>query len=217
MLTLSSFECCKKSFLWALLIVILTAAMVNTAKASPTTVLMDPPSIWDPDMVPGTQFQIDVTVDYVERLLGYQFLMFFNPEVLQGVSVENGPFLESAGGTPVVYPGIGFDNEQGWLYLFIGSLAPGLPLPRYPIGGGVLATLTFEVVGIGTSPLTLGSETALLNRTGGYQFGEEWCYGLYPVPQYPGGPIEWVPDHPLAIAWRESLGHGSFDNRPLTA
>ena len=197
-----------------LLSVILALAMVDTATASPTKVSVNPPSIWDPAMVPSTQFSVDITVDQVTRLQSYQFLMFFNPDVLHGVNVENGPFLGSAGATPIVYPGIGFDNEKGWLYLFIAALDVGLPPPMYPTGGGVLATVTFEVVGIGTSPLTFGIQTGLLNMTGGYEFDEEWCYGLYPVPQYPGGPIDWVEDHPLAQEWQDSLGHGWFCNGP---
>ncbi|MFB0566968.1 MAG: hypothetical protein ACETVM_00065 [Candidatus Bathyarchaeia archaeon] len=155
----------------------------DAAASSGTTVSVDPPVIWDPTMVPGTQFSIDITVDYVERLLGYQFLMFFNPDVLHGVSVENGDFLGSAGGAVEVYPGIGFDNEKGLLYLFIAELNPGLPPTKYPTGGGVLATVTFEVVGYGKSGIFLGDDTGLLNVEG-----------------------EWIIHGP------ENLKHGQFAN-----
>jgi hypothetical protein len=160
------------------------AVMVKDAAASSeTTISVYPPDIWDPAMVPGTQFSVNITVDYVEKLCSYQFLLFFNPAILHGVSVENGPFLGSAGGTPTVYPGIGFDNENGWLYLVVGALDPDTPPPKLPTGGGVLATVTFEVVGYGKSSIVLGDETGLLDAEG-----------------------EWIVRGP------ENLKHGHFGN-----
>jgi len=200
----------RKNAFWLSLFIIIplvaTATMVDVVKASPTKVSVDyygKSEVYDITLVPTEQFTINITVDYVAELWGYQFIMIFNPDVLHGVKVENGPFLESAGGTAMVHAGMGFDNEQGWLFLFFAGL---YPMRRFPTGGGTLAYVTFEVVGIGASPLTLGVETGLLNKTGGWQFDGEWCYGWYkPDPRDPEEPYQ---------PWRDSLGHGYFDNRP---
>jgi len=119
----------------------------------------------DTRLVPGSQFSINLTVDHVEELWAYQFTLSFSAGVLQGVNVEHGPFLESRGGKAVVVPGPGFDNDAGTLGLFAAYL---FPIARLPTGGGTLATVTFKVVGYGSSPITLGVETGLANRTGGW-------------------------------------------------
>lgn len=121
--------------------------------------------IVDARLVPGTQFSINLTVDHVEELWAYQLTLSFSAGVLHGVNVENGPFLESEGGNAVVVPRPGFDNDAGTLGLFAAYL---LPIRRFPTGGGTLVTVTFKVVGYGSSPITLGVETGLANRTGGW-------------------------------------------------
>ncbi|MDH5771008.1 MAG: cohesin domain-containing protein, partial [Candidatus Bathyarchaeota archaeon] len=102
---------------------------------------------------------------------GYQIEMDFNPEVLHGVSVDDGGFLASAGGNVAEAPGMGFDNVNGKLNLFAAFL---FPKENFPTGGGPLAFITFEVVGIGGSPLNLGVNTGLANKTGGWELGPDW-------------------------------------------
>jgi hypothetical protein len=161
----------RRGLTLTILMFILSVAMSDLAWASPTKVYIDPTFILDPNLVPGTRFTINITVDYVEELYAYQFELSFNPAVLHGVSVENGPFLGSAGGNVLVAPGPGFDNERGKLGLFSASL---FPKENFPTGGGVLAYVTFEVVGIGGSPIDFGWNTALLNQTGGFELGPDW-------------------------------------------
>jgi hypothetical protein len=148
---------------------------ISGSLASMPNVSVDAPVIWDPSMGPGTQFTVDLSVDYVKKLWAYQLTLSFNPDVLQGVSVENGPFLGSRGGTVVVVPGEGFDNEAGTLWLFGAYLDP---IKRLPTGGGVLCTLTFEVAGYGSSPITLGVETGLVDSLG------EWISHKAADPEY---------------------------------
>ena len=144
---------------------------VSIATPSPSRVFLDPQEVIDTSLVPGTQFTINMCLDRIipNLLWAYQLNLSFNSSVLHGVSVENGPFLESGGGTATVVEGKGFDNEAGTLGLF----AVGLdPVERFPEGGsdeyGPLAMITFEVVGYGGSPITLGPKTCLANKTGGY-------------------------------------------------
>ena len=136
---------------------------ISSAASQNSIVSVEPPVIWDLNMVPGTQFSIDIDVDYVVKLWGYQLTMSFNPTVLHGVSVENGPFLESRGGNAIVVPGPGFDNDAGTLGLFAAAL---YPIKKFPTGGGTLATVTFEVVGYGSSLITMGIETGLADPNG---------------------------------------------------
>jgi len=151
-------------FLTSLIVIIPT----SIGTPSPTTVSLEPQSVLDTSLVPGTQFTIDMSLDYVEPdlLWGYQLTLSFNPAVLHGVSVENGPFLESRGGSTLIMPGPGFNNTGGTLGLFAAYL---YPIEKFPEGGsdehGPLCTITFEVVEYGGSPITMGPETGLANST----------------------------------------------------
>jgi len=133
---------------------------------SETTISIDPPDIWDPTMVPDTQFTVDIVVDYVENLWAYQIELSFNPNVIQCVSYENGPFMESQGGSAVFVSGEGFNNTEGKLALFGAYLDP---MANYPFGhDGVLATVVFKVVGYGKSNIVLGDDTGLTDANGGW-------------------------------------------------
>jgi hypothetical protein len=155
-----------KKILVSMLLISIVASMAITSVGSipdKPIVSMDPAVIFDSTMGIGTQFSVDITVDYVVQLWAYQLTLEFNPDVLHGVSVENGPFLESRGGSAIVIPGPGFDNVAGTLGLFAAAL---YPVRRFPTGGGVLATVTFEVVGDGCSTIVMGLETGLADRHG---------------------------------------------------
>jgi hypothetical protein len=164
----------SKKSLWSMLLVSVlfsvSLAGVGVVSASSTSMYIDPPVIWDPNMVPCTTFTMEISVDYVKQLWGYQFTMSFNPDVLHGVSVENGPFLGSEGGSVLVAPGEGFDNEAGTLGLFGAAL---YPKRFFPTGGGILAYITFHVVGYGASPIRFDANTGLSNKTGGWDFNGE--------------------------------------------
>ena len=168
----------KKVLACVVTVLFLTAILaqttqVNVAWASPTAVYVDPPVTKDGSYIPSSYFAMAMTVDYVELLWGYQVEMTFNPQVLHGVSVDDSGFLGSAGGTVLVAPGQGFDNVNGRLSLFGAFLFEKDPL-YLPIGGGPLVIITFEVVGIGASPLVFGSDTGLANSTGGWWLGPDW-------------------------------------------
>lgn len=146
------------------LFVIGVVTVEAVAASSETTIFVDPPVIWDPTMEPGAQFTVDIVVDYVENLWAYQIELSFNPDVINCVGYENGPFLESQGGNAVFVPGAGFDNTEGTLALFGAYLDP---MANYPYGSdGVLATVTFEVVGYGKSSIALGDDTGLTDAEG---------------------------------------------------
>ena len=196
----------KTLSLWLLVVTLVsTIAIVGVVQAAvmPIYISVDPPALWDPTILPAepgdppTMFTVDIDINYIKKPSAYQFELDFNPDVLHGVSVENGPFLGSRGGTVIVFGGT-IDNTAGRVNLFGGILDP--PTVRNPTGGseqfGPLATVTFEVVGVGYSPLTLGLDSLLLNLTGGMEF-----------PQYSGQYVygRWNPG---------CLHHGFFSNEP---
>ena len=172
----------KRTLSSVIILFFLTTALagINVAWASPTKVYVDPTLTLDPSYAPGTAFSIAITVDYVEEIWGYQIEMTYNPEVLQGVSIDDASFLGSAGGDVQTAPGMGFDNVNGKLNLFAAFL---FPKENFPTGGGPLALISFEVIGTGSSPLNFGLNTGLANKTGGWKLGPDWepiLYGANP-------------------------------------
>jgi len=123
--------------------------------------------------VSGPRLELDICVDYVVDLWAFQFDLTFNPEALilgmfrETDTFKLGPFLESAGGVGIPVPGAGWDNTIGRLSIATAYVA--LALPVYcPDGGGVLATVTFDVVGQGESEIRLGENTGLKDYTGAF-------------------------------------------------
>ena len=159
----------NKIFVLTLLLIPIVVSMVSIGIVSgamqESIVSVNPPVVWDTNMGPGTQFSIDIDVDYIRKPWAYQLTLSFDPDVLQGVSVENGEFLGSRGGTVIVIPGPGFDNEAGTLGLF-GAYVD--QFKKLPTGGGTLATVTFEVAGYGSTVIELGIETGLADALGNW-------------------------------------------------
>lgn len=175
----------------------LTVTKIDPVKANPIRVAVDSygsPNVFSTALTPGKRFSINITVDYVEELWAYQVEMFFNASILRGIEYVDGGFLGSAGGTVISAAGQGFDNVNGKLNLFSSFL---FPKENLPTGGGTLAVITFEVVGIGGSRLAFGNDSGLANATGGW-----WLR-----PDYVKNPIHKV-ENPSVFT------DGYFDNRP---
>jgi hypothetical protein len=97
----------------------------------------------------GDNFSVDVAVDGVSDLGGYEFTIAFDPAVVAFTGVTNGPFLGSTGrGVSCPGPTITI-NSVNFKCVTLGASPPG------PSGTGVLATVTFLAVGPGTSVLDL--------------------------------------------------------------
>jgi len=110
------------------------------------------PSVGDP-------FSVDVSITDAADLVSYQFDLSFDPAViaLNGLAIE-GPFL-TAGGTlaTLFFDGTDstFDGDDttppGTISFVLGALFT----PDKVSGAGVLATLKFDALKVGTSFLTL--------------------------------------------------------------
>lgn len=126
----------------------LIIAVAGVGKASTTTMALDPPEV--KDIEPGETFNVNVTVTDVSNLFLYQFMIRFDPNVLQVENITEGPFLASTGEeTDFRSPRI--DNKVGYVIQIC------LFMPPFPeegaTGDGVLATIAFSVTGRGTIAL----------------------------------------------------------------
>jgi PKD repeat protein len=138
------------------LMLTLTTTGVSTASA-PTRFYVDPPEIVNPALGIGDSFSVDLNVENVTELYGWNCNLTFRPDVLQ-VWVETLAFstwmqTESGG---AVYPLITVDNTAG--FVFLGQIvSPFPPPPHGATGDGTLVTVTFNVTSVGASYLDLTS------------------------------------------------------------
>jgi len=162
---------------------------VGVSAADYPSVYVDPTSTVNENLTIGFNYTASIMTDYAdgENITGYQFSLTYNPDVLHITSVTNGDLVT---GPLATFSEGGIDNVNGTLtnagaYFFV---------PGYVVAGpGTLANVTFEVVGIGESSITLGNKTQLngWNNTGGY------AYFIV-----------------NGLTMEDHLGHGSFNNRP---
>ncbi len=99
--------------------------------------------------VPGSSVALDVVVAGITDLYAYQFTLAFNPAVLQISSVTEGSFLASGGGS-TFFDGGSFNNTLGSVSFVFDTLVGATAGVN---GSGMLARMTFNVVGQGTSTL----------------------------------------------------------------
>ena len=127
---------------------------VSTTTETPTTdatVSITPSSIASPAVGEQIEFRLNITGG--ESVAGYQVTVQFDTTALRYVSGANGDFLSA--GAFFVEPKV----EGNLVRLNAASLK------EENSGDGTLATLTFEVIAVKTSTLTL-SDVLLTNRTG---------------------------------------------------
>ncbi len=105
----------------------------------------------------GSGVDVQLLVSGVSDLYAYQLSFSFDPTLLQVGSVTEGAFL-GTGGTTTWFEGA-TDNTAGTVSFIINSLNGLIPGVN---GGGVLATIHFDSVAIGTSNISF-SDTTLLD------------------------------------------------------
>jgi hypothetical protein len=117
----------------------------------------------------------------IEDLWGVQFSVQYEPRIVNGFSKSvNLAFLGGDGGTAIELEGAGFDDENGELRLFGMFLEEtGDPeLAPEVSEDTVLATVTFDVVGVGVTCFCLGEDTKLKD-TWGDDIDRELYYGTF--------------------------------------
>jgi len=144
-----------------------TLSVCSVSLASPdTTVYLEPLTS---TKLPGTVFNITVSISDVSDLYGWQFNLTFNSAVLEALEFHEGPFLKEAalaqGGDTYDLPTT-FNNTAGWVFA---GRAFSTPLDDGATGSGVLAYVTFNATAEGSSSLQFygpGTDTFLntMNR-----------------------------------------------------
>jgi len=109
-----------------------------------------PQSTVDTNLTPGKNYTISIYTDYNGTdIWGYEFALTYNPDVLHGVEVTNGDLITGPN-LQEFLPG-DFDNTEGKLSL----TAAFFKGENVTSGPGILANVTFTVVGMGDSGITL--------------------------------------------------------------
>ena len=153
------------------MLVVLNLNTIGVSADEPPYIAVVPSSVTDISLTPGESFTVSIYTDYNESdVNGWQFTLSYNPHVLHGLSVTNGDLITKDKDSSAIFiPGT-FDNTAGILTLTSAVFRYTGKLPVFITEGpGTLANVTFEVVGTGDSPITLGDETILFGYTeGGY-------------------------------------------------
>jgi hypothetical protein len=104
----------------------------------------------------GQSLTLDVAITNVTDLFSFQFDLAFDPALLSAVSIVEGPFLPTGGSTFFI-PGT-INNTTGTITGTIIATADTLTgaIPGVS-GSGIIATVSFQALARGTSPLTLSN------------------------------------------------------------
>jgi len=95
----------------------------------------------------GDAFSVDIRAEDVKNLLGWQFDIAFNPDMIEFVKVTEGPFLKSKGKTLF----ISGSKKQG----AVRNIAASLLGNDSVSGSGVIATVYFKLAKRGSAKLDL--------------------------------------------------------------
>lgn len=154
-----------------------------TANAAPPepTVWVEPAQV---DVRPDESFEVQVMIDDVEDLAGFEITIAYDPSVIELTEAARGDFLGSTGRMTVpVGPQI--DEEQGTVALGALSLGQGAG----PNGSGILATINGKALKDGNTALRVeklelfNTAPELLSVTA--QDGEVRVGGSNPEPSQP--------------------------------
>jgi hypothetical protein len=108
----------------------------------------------------GQTFSVDVIVQNITDLYGFQFDIGFNPSIIKADSVIEGSFLSDYGTTlsPIAYtlwdPGT-IDNTAGSISFTNNLLLGNIGTDPGASGSGVLATINFQALGPGIGSLNI--------------------------------------------------------------
>src|ERR1700730_13223033 len=97
----------------------------------------------------GKSFSLDVRISGVVDLFAFQFDLAFDPLILSAGSITEGPFLPSGGATAFIAGTV--DSTAGTITATVDTLIGPIPGVN---GSGVLASVDFQALSLGTSPIT---------------------------------------------------------------
>ncbi len=199
----------KKAVSGIVLMLLLVSILTLTFSIQPVSagvypaLYVEPAMTVNPTLTPGMNFTVSISTNYTgDDVWGWEFTLSYNPNILHGVEVTNGDLITKEKDSSAQFiPGT-FNNNLGKLSstcAFFFFLEPPAPLTSGP---GILANVTFMVVGTGDSSITLGTETIHPSRLIGVTEG-----GF-------GDAYNIIDDHTPDIG---HILHGYFDNTPQPA
>lgn len=140
-----------------------SAVLPQTATAVETKVYVNPRRTTGLDI--GETFSIDISISDVNKLRGWQFVLYYKSSVLNAIltydpeagnytQVLEGPFLKDGGETFLVVAQFTDNYNATHGRILAACLLLGAATVP-PSGSGTLATVSFEAKAIGNSPLDL--------------------------------------------------------------
>lgn len=143
--------------------IIMSANPVVSAATQPT-IYVYPPSIINTALVVGSTFNVNVSLRDVlleHDLVGAEFKLYWNPMILEGMSIvlPPGHMFQAAADDDnlwIVKKQINKAAGEAWYLVTCSDLNQGYTNGYLPfVGSGFLATITFKVIAFGRTPLTL--------------------------------------------------------------
>ncbi|MBO0888025.1 right-handed parallel beta-helix repeat-containing protein [Candidatus Bathyarchaeota archaeon] len=106
------------------------------------------PIISDPSIAPNSTISVDINATDAPAFNGYDLTLFFDPTILQTSFIQ-------LTGLAFIHPFVGAEDvSPGQIRLAVVNV--GIPFDG---GSGILARISFKVIGRGVSPLTLAAPT----------------------------------------------------------
>ncbi len=128
------------------LIMVMTASM-GSVTANPTTLNVDPPSIIDTGLVSGSNFTININVNDVTDLAGFEFFLNYTTAVLSATEITLGPFFPND--SVILHEET--NDTLGYVRYVVNVPSGSLGIN----GSGTLATINFTVESTGETSLDL--------------------------------------------------------------
>lgn len=155
----------------------------------------------------GSTVTYNIAIDDIADLYAYQFSINYDARYLRALNVTEGAFLGTAGST--VSGVLGMDT--GLIDFVYGSLLGPTPGAS---GSGLLASITFEAIGAGTSALSF-ADVIFLNSVGDDIAGLSALSGQGIVLAEPGGPVD-VPEPASVLLFGAGLAGAAALRRRRT-
>ena len=131
----------KTKILVLLLALVIAYSVKSQAEAQQTTVQVIPASYTVPNV--GSTFNVNVTVQNVNDLFGFEFKLYYPNNILNGTSATQGPFLK-AGGIQTFYVVNNFTDHYNATHGVLNILCSRTGNVSGVNGNGTLATATFK-------------------------------------------------------------------------
>jgi len=163
------------STLILLLITLNVNPTIVSAVVSPYIAVI-PEIIEDATLTPGKNFTVSIYTDYSGTdIWGWQFGLTYNPLVLEGVSITNGDLITETKDSSAEFSWGTFNNTLGRLsFTFVYFFYQSPDEPYVTSGPGILANVTFTVVGTGDSDITLVKFGVSETKLKGYKDGQTY-------------------------------------------